>query len=46
MGLLKFVIYFIASLVIMSFLANVIKNPFIIGLIAALVIGFLGAKDD
>jgi len=45
MGLIKFVGFFIVSLVAMVILLGLINNDFISGFIIALIIGFLASKD-
>lgn len=45
MSLLRFAVWFIIGLVGVSILVDLVKNPFIIGFIIAIIMGFLGAKD-
>ena len=45
MTMIKFLVWFILGLIITTALVSLIKNPFIIGVIVAFVLGFLGARD-
>lgn len=46
MNFIKFLFWFIGGLVGVMLLRNLVSNPFIFSLFIALVLGYLGAKEN